>query len=72
MNILIYTDNDLDGAGSALVLKWYFETKANVVIEETGESTLVSKLQSKNGALDTFDKVFICDLALTADRKSVV
>ena len=67
MNILIYTDNDLDGAGSALVLKWYFETIANVVIEETGESTLVSKLQSKNGALDTFDKVFICDLALTAD-----
>jgi len=49
VNILIYTDNDLDGAGSALVLKWYFETIANVVIEETGESTLVSKLQSKNG-----------------------
>ena len=67
MNILIYTDNDLDGAGSALVLKWYFETIANVVIEETGESTLVSKLKAKNGALDTFDKVFICDLALTKD-----
>lgn len=67
MNILIYTDNDLDGAGSALVLKWYFESIANVVIEETGESTLVSKLKSKGGALDTFDKVFICDLALTAD-----
>lgn len=67
MNILIYTDNDLDGAGSALVLKWYFESIANVVIEETGESTLVSKLKSKGGALETFDKVFICDLALTAD-----
>jgi oligoribonuclease NrnB/cAMP/cGMP phosphodiesterase (DHH superfamily) len=67
VNILIYTDNDLDGAGSALVLKWYFETIANVVIEETGESTLISKLKSKNGALDTFDKVFICDLALTED-----
>ena len=78
MNILIYTDNDLDGAGSALVLKWYFETIANVVIEETGESTLLSKLKSKNGALDTFDKVFICDLALTeehipeVDRKNFV
>ena len=67
MNILIYTDNDLDGAGSALVLKWYFETIANVVIEETGESTLVSKLKAKGEALETFDKVFICDLALTAD-----
>jgi len=78
VNILIYTDNDLDGAGSALVLKWYFETIANVVIEETGESTLLSKLKSKNGALDTFDKVFICDLALTeehipeVDRKNFV
>lgn len=67
MNILIYTDNDLDGAGSALVLKWYFETIANVVIEETGESTLVSKLKAKGESLETFDKVFICDLALTAD-----
>jgi len=67
VNILIYTDNDLDGAGSALVLKWYFESIANVVIEETGESTLVSKLKSKNGALDTFDKVFVCDLALTKE-----
>tara|TARA_R110001592_G_scaffold62353_4_gene190767 strand:- start:1778 stop:2617 length:840 start_codon:yes stop_codon:yes gene_type:complete len=57
----------LDGAGSALVLKWYFETIANVVIEETGESTLVSKLKAKGEALETFDKVFICDLALTAD-----
>lgn len=68
MNVLIYTDNDLDGAGSALVLKWYFETIANVVVEETGESTLLSKLKSKNGALDTFDKVFICDLALTEEH----
>lgn len=67
MNILVYTDNDLDGAGSALVLKWVYGNSANIVIEEVGESTIVSKIAAKNGALDTFDKVFVTDLALTAD-----
>tara|TARA_R100001509_G_C4855249_1_gene211474 strand:- start:407 stop:1276 length:870 start_codon:yes stop_codon:yes gene_type:complete len=67
VNILIYTDSDLDGAGSALLLKWYFKQAKDLVIVETGESILASNFKSREGTHDHFDKIFILDLSLTKD-----
>jgi oligoribonuclease NrnB/cAMP/cGMP phosphodiesterase (DHH superfamily) len=67
VNVLIYTDSDLDGAGSALLLKWYFKQAKDVVIVETGESILTSNFKSREGTFDHFDKIFILDLSLTKD-----
>jgi|TARA_R100000030_G_scaffold98612_1_gene88761 oligoribonuclease NrnB/cAMP/cGMP phosphodiesterase (DHH superfamily) len=67
VNILIYTDNDLDGAGSALLLKWYFKQAKDIVVVETGESILASNFKSRENTHDHFDKIFILDLALTKD-----
>ena len=55
MNILIYTDNDLDGAGSALLLKWYFKQAKDIVVVETGESILASNFKSRENTHDHFD-----------------
>ena len=79
MNILVWTDNDLDGAGSALVIKWLYNEKAKVFrINEVSESTITGKFKGALGTLDHYDKVFILDLDLPVeaielvDRKNVV
>jgi len=66
VNILVYTDNDLDGAGSALLLKWYFR-HANIVIVETAESALSSNIMSREETFDHYDRIFVLDMALTKD-----
>ena len=79
MNILVWTDNDLDGAGSALVIKWLYNSKAKTfLINEVSESTLSGKFKGVLGTLDHYDKVFILDLDLqpevikVVDKKNVV
>jgi oligoribonuclease NrnB/cAMP/cGMP phosphodiesterase (DHH superfamily) len=79
VNILVWTDNDLDGAGSALVIKWLYNEKAKVFrINEVSESTITGKFKGALGTLDHYDKVFILDLDLPVeaielvDRKNVV
>ena len=79
MNILVWTDNDLDGAGSALVIKWLYNSKAKTfLINEVSESTLSGKFKGALGTLDHYDKVFILDLDLpievieVVDKKNVV
>ena len=65
MNILVWTDNDLDGAGAALVIKWLYSEKAKVFrINETTESTISGKFKGTLGTLDHYDKIFILDLDL--------
>ena len=79
MNILVWTDNDLDGAGAALAIKWLYNSKAKTfVINEVSESTLSGKFKGILGTLDHYDKVFILDLDLqpevikVIDKKNVV
>ena len=73
MNILVWTDNDLDGAGSALVIKWLYNSKAKTfLINEVSESTLSGKFKGALGTLDHYDKIFILDLDLQPDVIEVV
>ena len=73
MNILVWTDNDLDGAGAALVIKWLYSEKAKVFrINETTESTISGKFKGTLGTLDHYDKIFILDLDLKPDVIKVI
>lgn len=73
MRILVLTDSDLDGAGSALFIKWLYKDKLTefVVIEVT-ETILINEFTSREQTLDGFDKVFILDLDLKEEHIRVV
>lgn len=78
MNIQIWTDTDLHGAGATLVLKWLY-SKSNVFnINDVTESTFSGKFKGALNTLDHYDRIFIVDLDLNedqaklADRKNVV
>ena len=71
MNILIFTDNDLDGAGSALFIKWlYGSNVSSLKVIDSTEFTLISEFNSIN--LNDYDKIFILDLDLNRDQISQV
>lgn len=79
MKILVFTDSDLDGAGSALFIKWLFKSKLSYLdIVETTETVFHNDFNDKAQTLDSYDKVFILDLDLTetqiklVDRSNVV
>ena len=73
MNILVWTDNDLDGAGAALVIKWLYSSKArSFIINEVSESTISGKFKGVLGTLDHYDKIFIVDLDLPVDAIEIV
>ena len=57
--IFVWTDNDLDGASSALLLKWIY-SNYDVVIEEAFETSFANKIKQTD--LSKYDKVFIVDL----------
>lgn len=73
MNILIFTDYDLDGAGSALFIKWLYGKKiTDLVIVEATETSLITELKTREQTLDHFDKVFVLDLDLTEEAIKLV
>lgn len=73
MRILVFTDNDLDGAGSALFIKWLFKSKLSYLdIVETSETVFHNAFKEKEPVLDSFDKVFILDLDLTEEQIKLV
>ena len=67
MHILIFTDADLDGAGSALLLKEVF-TGHEVIIVETSEYRILNEFKNRWNTLDHFDKIFVCDLSLNEEQ----
>ena len=71
MNILIFTDNDIDGAGSALLLKKLF-TDHEVIIVDTTEWNILNEFKSRWNTLDHFDKIFVCDLALSEEQAEAI
>ena len=78
MNIQVWTDTDLHGAGSALVLKWLYKDAKSFNINDVTEYTFTGKFKGALQTLDHYDRVFIVDLDLTpeqiklADRGNVV
>ena len=73
MNILVFTDNDLDGAGSALFIKWLYNTKiVDFIVIETSELSFTNEINNRKHTLDHFDKVFVLDLDLSPEQIEVV
>ena len=67
MNILVFTDNDLDGAGSALFIKWlYGSNVSSLKVIDSTEFTLISEFNSID--LNDYDKIFILDLDLNREQ----
>ena len=59
MKILVITDSDLDGAGSALFIKWAFPKATVDVVEITSDKYFESTFRQQK--TDKYDKVFITD-----------
>ena len=78
MNIQVWTDTDLHGAGSALVLRWLYKDAKTFNINDVSEYTFTGKFKGALQTLDHYDRVYIVDLDLTpeqiklADRDNVV
>ena len=62
MKILVITDSDLDGAGSALFIKWAFPKATVDVVEITSDKYFESTFRQQK--TDKYDKVFITDLTI--------
>jgi oligoribonuclease NrnB/cAMP/cGMP phosphodiesterase (DHH superfamily) len=68
VNIQVWTDTDLHGAGSALVLKWLYKDADTFSINDVSESTLPVNLKVHLHTLDHYDRVYIVDLDLTPEQ----
>jgi oligoribonuclease NrnB/cAMP/cGMP phosphodiesterase (DHH superfamily) len=79
MKVLVFTDNDLDGAGSALALRLIYGDKATVEIHEVYDVEITSNTLSRwLPEFDHYDRVYFTDVYITEDtvpyidRKNVV
>ena len=78
MNIQVWTDTDLHGAGATLVLKWLYKDAKTFSINDVSEYTFTGKFKGALQSLDHYDRVYIVDLDLTpeqiklADRDNVI
>ena len=78
MNIQVWTDTDLHGAGGALLLKWLYKNSETFNINDVTESTFTGRFRGALDTLDHYDRIFIVDLDLNeeqvklADRDNVV
>jgi oligoribonuclease NrnB/cAMP/cGMP phosphodiesterase (DHH superfamily) len=70
MKVFIWTDNDLDGAGSALALKLLYKDKAIVEIKDTYEAELNSAAIGWLPKIDQYDKVYVTDIGIAKDLVS--
>jgi len=68
VNIQVWTDTDLHGAGSALVLKWLYKDAKTFSINDVSEYTFTGKFKGAEQSLDHYDKVFVVDLDLTPEQ----
>lgn len=71
MHVIIFTDTDLDGAGSALLLNRLYDGH-DVITVETTEATVINEFKSRENTLDHFDKIFVCDLCLNEEQAEVI
>jgi oligoribonuclease NrnB/cAMP/cGMP phosphodiesterase (DHH superfamily) len=65
VNILIWTDNDLDGAASALLIKKLYGKKATkLTIHEVTELTVAGKFKAAKDTFGHYDVIYVLDLDL--------
>ena len=68
MNIQVWTDTDLHGAGATLVLKWLYKDAKTFSINDVSEYTFTGKFKGAEQSLDHYDKIFVVDLDLTPEQ----
>ncbi len=72
MNIQVWTDTDLHGAGGALVLKWLYKNSKTFNINDVTESTFTGRFKGALDTLDHYDRIFIVDLDLNEEQIKLV
>jgi oligoribonuclease NrnB/cAMP/cGMP phosphodiesterase (DHH superfamily) len=68
VNIQVWTDTDLHGAGATLVLKWLYKKSNTFNINDVTESTFSGRFKGALDTLDHYDKIYILDLDLNKDQ----
>lgn len=73
-NVAIWTDNDLDGSGSAYLLSCIYKTPPhNVLIKEVYDRTFVGEFKGWVAAnYDKYDTIFITDLHIPDELVDIV
>ncbi len=72
MNIQVWTDTDLHGAGGTLVLQWLYKDSKAFNINDVTESTFTGRFKGALQTLDHYDRVFIVDLDLNEEQIKLV
>ena len=72
MNIQVWTDTDLHGAGGALLLKWLYKNSETFNINDVTESTFTGRFKGALDTLDHYDRIFIIDLDLNEEQVKLV
>ena len=72
MNIQVWTDTDLHGAGGALLLKWLYKNSKTFNINDVTESTFTGRFKGALDTLDHYDRIFIVDLDLNEEQVKLV
>jgi len=73
--IFVWSDSDLDGAGSILALKWLYEQNGIIVdfdVVWNGQDYSFKFREWFENNYDRYDRIFICDLSLEEDVISIV
>tara|TARA_R100001460_G_scaffold74848_1_gene115970 strand:+ start:1505 stop:2374 length:870 start_codon:yes stop_codon:yes gene_type:complete len=72
VNIQVWTDTDLHGAGGALLLKWLYKNSETFNINDVTESTFTGRFRGALDTLDHYDRIFIVDLDLNEEQVKLV
>tara|TARA_R100000742_G_C4276412_1_gene97454 strand:- start:207 stop:1076 length:870 start_codon:yes stop_codon:yes gene_type:complete len=72
VNIQVWTDTDLHGAGGALLLKWLYKNSKTFNINDVTESTFTGRFKGSLNTLDHYDRIFIIDLDLDKEQIELV
>jgi oligoribonuclease NrnB/cAMP/cGMP phosphodiesterase (DHH superfamily) len=72
VNIQVWTDTDLHGAGGALVLKWLYKNSKTFNINDVTESTFTGRFKGALSTLDHYDRIFIIDLDLNKEQIELI
>jgi|TARA_R110002020_G_scaffold164016_1_gene350333 oligoribonuclease NrnB/cAMP/cGMP phosphodiesterase (DHH superfamily) len=72
VNIQVWTDTDLHGAGGALILRWLYKNSETFNIIDVTESTFTGRFKGVELTLDHYDRIFIVDLDLNEDQIKLV
>lgn len=69
MNVLIFTSTTLDGACSALLIKWLYKRKIeDFAVVEATETTILNEINTRRRNFDHYDKIFVLGLCLNGDQ----